>query len=259
MYISGRGENPNGPANRDDPRRIKMREYQSLEWPVIESVIRGSRLTLLYGPPGTGKTTAAINAARSLKLSAYNVTLTDETPAAELRGHFLPSRQEWSWMDGPTLSAYRNGGMLVLNELDHASGDALDFLHNLLDDPSASSMTLPSGETVVPHEDFRVVGTMNGEYRALQEDRPAIAERFAVAVYVGTPHPDAIASLPDDLQAAAANSAGADQDEDRPATLRRFKAYAQLRETVGQDAAAAAVFAHRAEDVLAAIVLGGSR
>ncbi len=232
---------------------------QLLDWPTTEAVLAGSRLTILYGPPGTGKTTAAVNTARKLKLSAYNVTLTDETPAAELRGHYVPTGTEWVWQDGPAMKAFREGGMLVLNELDHASGDALDFCHALLDDPGVSQMTLPTGETVFPHDSFRVVATMNGELRELQQDRPAIADRFAVAVFVSTPHPDAIASLPEDLREAAGNSAGADHDQDRPATLRRWKAYAALRDVVGQDTAAVAVFAHRSQEIIDALAMGGAR
>ncbi len=200
-----------------------------------------------------------MNAARRNGLSAWNVTLTDETPAAELRGHYVPSGTEWIWRDGPAMSAFRKGGILVLNELDHASGDALDFCHALLDDPGVSQMDLPSGETVFPHPDFRVVATMNGDLRELQADRPAIADRFAVAVYVGQVHPDAIAALPEDLQTAASNAAGADHDQDRPATLRRFKAYGDLRETVGPADAALAVFAHRATEITDALALGASR
>lgn len=236
-----------------------MSASQLLDWPTIESVLAGSRLTLLYGPPGTGKTTAAVNAGHTRGQSVYNVTLTDETPAAELRGHYLPEGDRWLWKDGPAMSAFRNGGLLVLNEIDKASADALDFCHALLDDPGISQMTLPNGETVFPHEGFAVVATTNQDYREFQQDRDAIADRFAVAVYVGTPHPDAIAALPEDLRDAAGNSAGRDSDPDRPATLRRWKAYGNLRDSVGADTAAAAVFAHRAGEITDALTMGGAR
>lgn len=231
-------------------------ETQIVPWPMVEAVIRGSRLTILYGPPGTGKTTAAVNAARDLGRSLYNVTLTDETPAAELRGHFIPQGSEWRWMDGPALSAFRNGGMLVLNEIDKASLDCLDFLHGLLDDPTVSALTLPSGETVFPHADFVVVATTNRTPGDLPD---AIADRLAAAIHIGTPHPDAINSLPDDLKVPAANAAANDRDPDRPATLRRWKVYATLRETVGNETAAAAVFGHRHQEILDALALGDSR
>ena len=231
-------------------------ESQLLPWEAIEAVVRGSRLTLLYGPPGTGKTTAAVNAGRETGQPVYNVTLTDETPAAELRGHYLPSGGEWTWSDGPAMRAFRSGGLLVLNEIDQASVDCLDFCHALLDDPGVAAITLPTGETVFPHPDFRVVATCNGRPSDL---RPALRDRLTVAVYVGTPHPDAILALPQDLQAAAANTAGRDMDDDRPATLRAWKAFAALRETTDVETAATAVFAHRADEVTTAQRLAAQR
>lgn len=189
-------------------------------------------------------------------MSVYNVTLTDETPAAELRGHWVPSGSEWKWQDGPAMTAFRTGGILVLNEIDKASADCLDFCHALLDDPGVSAMTLPNGETAFPHSDFRVVATMNATPRDLPE---AIADRFAVAVEIVEPHPDAIASLPMDLQEVARNLAGKDTDPDRPGTLRRWKAYAAMRDVVSADDAAAAVFAHRASEVANMLTLADSR
>lgn len=236
----------------------RNRETQVIDWPTIERVVVASRLTLLYGPPGTGKTTCAHNAARSLNLKVESLTLTDETPSAELRGHYLPGDDggRWLWQNGPAMTSYLTGSMLVLNELDKASDDCQHFLHGLLDDSSVASMTLPNGETVSPHDDFRVVGTMNGSLDDLIE---AVGDRFANAIYVGTPHPDAIAALPTDLQEVAARSIGADTDLDRPVTMRRWFAFANMREAIDAETAAKVVFAHRAQEILDLLTLEGSR
>lgn len=224
---------------------------QLIEWPTIEAIVAGARLSLLYGPPGTGKTTAAVRAGKPS--SCYSVTLTDETPAAELRGHWIPAGSEWRWMDGPAMLAFRGGGRLVLNEIDKASSDALDFCHALLDDPGIAAITLPSGETVTPHPDFKVVATMNGDPEDLPE---AIRSRFAIRVNVTQPHPAAIESLPEDLRAAAA---GLDPATDRAGDLRAWRTFGELRNTLDAETAAAAVFAHRALDVLDALRLAGVR
>lgn len=224
---------------------------QIMDWNIIEAIERGAYRVLLYGPPGTGKTTSAYNAAKALGKSVYNITLSDETPAAELRGHFVPMGSEWKWMHGPAVRAYLEGAVLILDEIDKASQDALDFLHGLLNDPDIARLTLPNGETITPAPGFQCIATMNGELEDLQ---PALQDRFAIAIEVRKPHPDAIAALPKDLQSAAKTVEDYENAE-RPATLRRWAAFAMLRELpdVGAAEAAKAVFAHRAGELLDSI------
>ncbi|HEY1309251.1 MAG TPA: AAA family ATPase [Vicinamibacterales bacterium] len=224
-----------------------------LDWTTTEAVIAGSRLCLLYGPPGTGKTTAAVRAGSPG--SFYNVTLTDETPAAELRGHYIPADGNFVWQDGPAMRAFREGTRLVLNEIDHASGDALDFCHCLLDDPGIAAITLPTGETVHPSPGFTVVATMNGEPGDLP---PAIRDRFAVAIEVTEPHPDAIAGMPEAVQDAIRGTVGTDDDEQRT-SLRAWRSYLDLADKVGDETAARAVFGIRAGEILAALKLADER
>ena len=224
-----------------------------VDWPTTEAVIRGSRLCLLYGPPGTGKTTAAVRTGAPGKV--FSLTLTDETPAAELRGHFVPQGGNFVWMDGPALRAFRDGARLVLNEVDHASGDALDFLQGLLDDPGIASLDLPSGETVFPGEGFSCIATMNGQ----PEDLPvALQDRFAIRVEVTEPHPDALASFPKPVQDAIVGTVAVD-DSDRRTSLRAWRSYVDLSAVVGDDAAAKAIFGTRHTEVLNALRMAGER
>lgn len=215
-------------------------------WSIVGGVIAHSRTTLLYGPPGTGKSHAAHQAdVGGRKL--YSITLTQDTPAAELRGHYVPNGDRFVWQDGPAISAWREGARLVINEIDHAGGDCLSFLLALLDNPATAMLTLPTGETVRPADGFQCVATMNG-----QPDEslpPALRDRFPVCIQIEEAHPDAIASLPADLQAAARGTVAASGD--RRITLRAWLAFAGLRERVGLDTAAVAVFGKdRAPDVI---------
>lgn len=218
-------------------------------WDLIETVLPASRLTLLWGPPGTGKTTIANSFGSPNYVS--NITLTEETPAAELRGHFVPKGGEFVWMHGPALTEFKRGGRLVLNEIDKASGDALTFCHALLDDPGIARITLPftdeSGDpvTLKPHEDFHVVATMNGEPEDLPE---ALRDRFAVRIHVDQVHPNAIKRLPEDLHKIARK--GISKDGDRSVSIRGWNAFVQLREMIGEENAARAVFGSRAKTIL---------
>jgi hypothetical protein len=93
---------------------------------------------------------------------------------------------------------------------------------------------------------------MNGEL----DDLPfALQDRFKIAIEVTEPHPDAIASLPEDLQGVARSPEAYGLGNQRPATIRAWHAFATLREIDGisTEDAAKAVFAHRAAELMDAI------
>lgn len=217
-------------------------------WDLIASVLPYSRCTLIYGPPGTGKTFAASTVALDDR-PLYSVTMTPDTPAAELRGHYVPQGNQFVWQDGPALKAWRFGGRLVINEIDHAGGDTLSFLLACLDSERTAGLTLPTGENVRPHPRFQCVATMNGK----PEDLPlALCDRFPVAIEIVDPHPEGVQALPPDLQAAANGTCGL-ADASRRITLRAWTCFASLRDRIGPERAADAVFGRRAKDVLDAL------
>lgn len=232
-----------------DKRTKKPAPVAATQWSIAETVLPHCSRTLLYGPPGTGKTTAG-NLVASEDIEVYNVTLTEEMPAAELRGHYVPKGGEFIWVDGPAMQAYRNGGRLVLNEIDRGSADALIFCYALLDDPGISRITLPTGESVRPHENFSVVATTNGEPSDLPE---ALQDRFDVRIYIDKPHPNAMLTLPEDLRKHAHNAvSGAGESR---VSFRQWKAFAKLRDLVGEEIASKAVFSNRATAILDTIKL----
>jgi MoxR-like ATPase len=219
-------------------------------WKIVDSAISVARTLLLYGPPGTGKSYAAHGAALNGR-DLYTITLTQDTPAAELRGHLWPvggdKGTEFRWKDGPAIEAWRKGGRLVINEIDHAGGDCLSFLLNILDSEETAAITLPTGETLRPHPDFQAIGTMNGDPDT--DLPPALRDRFPAAIEIVEPHPNGIAALPVDLRDAARGSVCATHAE-RRVTLRAWLAFARYREMMGVEHAAFAVFGGRATDIL---------
>jgi len=221
---------------------------------------------LLYGPPGTGKTTLGFSDDKE----TFYVPLHEETSPAELLGHFVPVGNRFVWFDGPVLLAWQRGARLILDELDQAGGSVMSILRAILNDPEIARLTLPdpklaeldddtlaemiaSGEgfrTITPAEGFQVIATMNGDPTDLDEP---LLDRFEVFIYVGETNPEAIASLPEDLREAAKSTAT--DDMSRRIGLRRWKAFANLRDKVGEDRAARTVFGHRHGDVIDALRL----
>jgi len=196
---------------------------------------------LLYGPPGTGKTHLAMHAGQPAKVQ--RVGLTEETPAAELRGYWVPAGTEWRWHDGPVMTAYRTGGRLVIDEITRAHDDAWSFLLTVLD---GHPLTLPNGETVSPHPDLSVWATTNEHPDVLP---PALADRFPVKVKIDTISPAALEKLPPLLSRAVSKGT---------VTYRQAHEYNRLSKKMSAPDAAALVFEKRASDVLYALQLGAS-
>jgi MoxR-like ATPase len=94
---------------------------------------------------------------------------------------------------------------------------------------------------------------MNGD---ADEDLPeALRSRFPVRLRIEEVHPDAIKRLPEDLQAAARQTGGANVEIERRITIRSWLEFARLRPTVGLETAAAAVFGARADTLIEAMRL----
>lgn len=192
---------------------------------------------LLYGPPGTGKTHLASKAGVQKGQHVYRVICTEDTPAAEMRGHWVPKGQEFIWHDGPAMLAYRNGGRLVVDEITRATDDALSFLLAVLD---GHPITLPNGETVKPHPDLSVWATTNDSAKQLTD---ALADRFVVKVECREVNPEALALLPEKLAAVVKNSGSG-------ISYRQAQEFVRLNELVGPHIASRLIWEGRADDVM---------
>lgn len=217
-------------------------------WNAIQRVtsVENPPNVLLYGPPGTGKTHLATRLADGSRVR-FSVTLTDETPAAELRGHYIPNENGgFTFHYGPAVLARRQGTRFVVNEIDRTGPDAWSYLLNVCDGIDSSIETLPNGETFSTAAGFHVIATMNGDPDDLPE---ALLDRFPVRFHVDQVNPEAIAALPEDLRNAA-NGTGASANYGQRVSVRRWNAYARLRDAVGAELAAFSIFGERAGAVL---------
>jgi len=222
-------------------------------WELAEQVIQHSRTVLLEGPPGTGKSRFGKTACLQKGQKVYSVTLTEEHPAAEFRGFYIPKGDKFEWVHGVGILAWVEGARLVIDEIDRSGPDLQSFFLALLDDEAVASYTLPTGITVRPKSGFQVVATMNGDSRV---DLPAaLADRFPVCLNINRINPNAVKALPEDLRLPAESSI-AIEDERRQSSVRRWFAYSHLRDKLDSTVAAQAVFGSSYKEVLASLKAG---
>jgi hypothetical protein len=180
---------------------------------------------LLYGKPGTGKTYYGLNYGLAEGKQAYRLVCTDEMTDGDMLGKYRQhDNGVWKFEEGVALKAWRNGGRLVVDEINRVNGDVESRLMALIDTVSSSSFENPdTGEIITPQAGYSVVATMNGEPEDLS---PAVLDRLVVRVNIEEPHPDAILSLPENLRDMAMSFSMRD-DEDRY-SLRSFIAFHNL-------------------------------
>jgi len=143
---------------------------------------------------------------------------------------------------------------LVINEIDHASPDAMTFLHAILDDQDIAMLTLNNDdkETVRPAEGFQVVATTNSPPESLPL---ALKDRFPVKIYVDSIHPMAMAQFPDEWHDVINDTTMVDDPEDR-ISVRAWKEFFDLQEKgFTAQTAGKLVFGSNAEELVDAITL----
>ena len=223
-------------------------------WQLINDVIPVSQRILLQGPPGTGKTYSAVKENAPININGnanvFQITMTEDTASANLEGFYKPSSDgNFVWNDGLAIQAWRTGGRLVINEIDHASPDAMTFLHAILDDPEIAGITLNNDtkETVRPSPGFQVIATTNSPPESLPL---ALKDRFPVKVHVNSIHPKAMEQFPQNWHDVINDTTLVDDPEDR-VSVRSWKEFFMLLDKdFTEEKAAKLIFGSKAEVII---------
>ncbi|OKY78539.1 MAG: MoxR-like ATPase [Candidatus Methanohalarchaeum thermophilum] len=136
--------------------------------------------TLLIGPTGAGKTHAVKKVAEKLKMPIIRVNLNRMTTVEDFVGQWVPEQGgNFKWEDGVLTRLMKNGGLLMVDEINAAPPEILFVLHSALDFREIT-LTQKDGEIIEANKDFWFIATMNPDYKGTSELNEALRDRFKV-------------------------------------------------------------------------------
>lgn len=139
---------------------------------------------MLTGPAGGGKTTVCHNVANTLELKFYPFSVGPQTTESKLLGYM---DAHGKYVSTPLYTAYKEGGVFLLDEVDAGNSGILTALNALL---ANGGYTFPNGEYVKRHADFVCFAAANtfGRgadrlYVGRNQLDAATLDRFAAVVF----------------------------------------------------------------------------
>lgn len=150
------------------------------EFDIYDHAIANAENVLIFGPTGSGKTMSAIAYASARGLNYYNISSHNGSEPSEWIGRWIPTADgHYKWQDGAVTQIVRNGGVLLLNEVNFLPERVTTAIFSLLDDRRHLQLMGNNGEIVHAHPNLLIIADMNPNYRGTRPMNEAFKDRWA--------------------------------------------------------------------------------
>ena len=164
------------------PEKAQKIILSTLENSALAIALKENMACLLTGETGTGKTSAIRYLAYKRKQGYTRINMHGYNTPDELIGTKSVENGSTYWERGILSKAMQEGHIVVLDEINATPPDCLFIIHGLLDDDKF--VTLPNGDVLKPHKDFRFFATMNPDYEGTRGLNRAFFDRFPVVLNI---------------------------------------------------------------------------
>lgn len=156
---------------------------KTTEFDIYDVAMRDNKNILIKGHAGSGKTMSVIAYAATRGYSYYNISSHAGVDTTQLFGKWNPQPDgSLRWVDGAVTYLVRNGGVLLINEINFLPERISTALFSLLDDRREIQLADKDGEVVKAHPELLIVGDMNPNYRGTRPLNQAWADRFSMTL-----------------------------------------------------------------------------
>jgi nitric oxide reductase NorQ protein/cobaltochelatase CobS len=136
---------------------------------------------LLYGEAGTGKTSSSMWVASKLGLPFFAIPSNSALDYTQIVGGYIPNANgSLSWADGAVTRLVRNGGVLLIGEVNTLAKNVQQFLMPLLDYRRSITIMENGSEVIKAHDNLLIIADMNPNYRGTQLLNEAWKDRFEI-------------------------------------------------------------------------------
>lgn len=155
----------------------------SKEIEVVTQAFMNKLPVLLKGPTGAGKSRFVEFMAHKLGKKCITISCHEETSSTDLIGRFIIKGSETIWIDGPMVTAMKEGAILYLDEVAEARPDVVVAMHPLSDHRREIFID-KLGISIKAHPDFFLIASFNPGYqRGFKELKPSTRQRFVAIAF----------------------------------------------------------------------------